>query len=496
MRPRNQRQEEGDDSLQRAALGVILPGFAGAQLPGWLGERLDEGLAGVCLFADNITSLDQCAELTAAVKRHRPTAVIAIDEEGGDVTRLWRHAGGSPQVGNAVLGRIDDPDLTEKAAAALGTTLRDVGCTLNLAPVADINSTPDNPVIGPRSFGTDPARVARHVTSWVGGLQRTGVGACAKHFPGHGDTAVDSHHALPVIEADEAQLRRRELPPFAAAIAAGVGAVMTSHILLPALDEAEPATMSPAVLATLLRRQMGFEGLIVTDALDMAGASATRGMEAAAVDSLAAGADLLCLGTNNTAEQIAGISQAITTAVRGGQLSADRLHEAAWRVAHHGAQHRADHSPQRVKASEAQVVTTAQVRNSFTITSRGHELLDRGLTPLLVPLHTESHIAVGPGAWGPFALLNDGIKGPPVHDLGELGEHIDEGTLLVLIGRYNHQYPSSRQSIEAVRSRHEASLVVDMGWAHPPGGYADIGTYGAAPPVARALLDLLGEQTP
>ncbi|MGN6742326.1 MAG: glycoside hydrolase family 3 N-terminal domain-containing protein, partial [Amnibacterium sp.] len=183
--------------LRADAAAVLLPGFAGAALPDWVARRVGDGMGGVCLFAENVTAA--LPSLTASLRSARPGVVIAIDEEGGDVTRL--HAvDGSPEPGNAVLGRLDDLAATEASARRIGLALAEAGVTLDFAPSADVNVNPDNPVIGTRSFGADAALAARHVAAWVRGLQSTGVAACAKHFPGHGDTAVDSHRGLPVVD--------------------------------------------------------------------------------------------------------------------------------------------------------------------------------------------------------------------------------------------------------------------------------------------------------
>ena len=175
-----------------------MPGFAGLELPAWVRRRLSEGMGGVVLFARNIRDREQLAELTGAVRVERPDALIAIDEEGGDVTRLEADTGSS-YPGNRALGVVDDVVLTERVAASIGAELRAVGVNLDFAPVADVASNPDNPVIGVRSFGAEPKLVARHVAAFVTGLQAAGVAACAKHFPGHGATAEDSHLQLPVL---------------------------------------------------------------------------------------------------------------------------------------------------------------------------------------------------------------------------------------------------------------------------------------------------------
>jgi beta-N-acetylhexosaminidase len=177
---------------------VLQPGFVGTTPPDWLRKRLAGGLGGVALFSRNIDNPAQVRAMVDALKAENPRAVVAIDEEGGDVTRLEANQGSS-RPGNLALGTVDDLELTEAVAADIGRDLAAAGITLNYAPDADVNSNPDNPVIGVRSFGADPGLVARHTSAWVRGLQSTGIAACAKHFPGHGDTGVDSHRALPTL---------------------------------------------------------------------------------------------------------------------------------------------------------------------------------------------------------------------------------------------------------------------------------------------------------
>src|SRR3954451_12403956 len=221
--------------ISELAACVLQPGFAGTTAPDWVCRRLAEGLGGVALFARNVESPAQVAALTAKLRAERPDVIVAIDEEAGDVTRFESRQGSS-RPGNLALGAIDDPALTEAVAHELGRDLARAGITLDYAPDVDVNSNPDNPIIGVRAFGADPALVARHSAAFVTGLQAAGVAACAKHFPGHGDTAVDSHHAVPVIARNRAELEACELVPFRAAVAAGSLAVMTGHLLVPALD--------------------------------------------------------------------------------------------------------------------------------------------------------------------------------------------------------------------------------------------------------------------
>src|SRR3954469_4392158 len=272
---------------------VLQPGFAGTSAPDWVRRWLGEGLGGVALFARNVESPAQMAALTAQLRAERPDVIVAIDEEAGDVTRFEsRH--GSSRPGNLALGAIDDPALTFAVARDLGAELATAGITLDYAPDTDVNSNPDNPVIGVRAFGAEPQLVARHSAAFIRGLQEAGVAACAKHFPGHGDTSVDSHHAVPLINRTRAELDACELPPFRAAIEAGVQAVMTGHLLVPAYDDELPATLSRRILVELLRDELGFDGLVVTDGIEMHGVRRTYGLAGGAVRALAAGADAVC----------------------------------------------------------------------------------------------------------------------------------------------------------------------------------------------------------
>ncbi len=318
--------------LPELAATVLQPGFVGTTAPDWVRRWLGEGLGGVALFARNVESPAQVAALTAQLRAERPDVIVAIDEEAGDVTRFEsRH--GSSRPGNLALGAIDDPQLTEAVARDLGTDLANAGITLDYAPDTDVNSNPDNPVIGVRAFGAEAALVARHSAAFVRGLQEAGVAACAKHFPGHGDTSVDSHHAVPVIDRSRAELEECELRPFRAAVAAGVQAVMTGHLLVPAYDRELPATLSRAILTDLLRTELGFRGLIVTDGIEMQAVRRKYGLAGASVRALAAGVDAICVGGDHADEQTATqLRDAIVAAVRSGELPEERLRDAAARV--------------------------------------------------------------------------------------------------------------------------------------------------------------------
>ncbi|HEX4441977.1 MAG TPA: beta-N-acetylhexosaminidase [Galbitalea sp.] len=476
-----------NNSLRENASAVLLPGFTGPALPTWLAARLRDGLGGVCLFSTNIQSMAQLSELTSAIREANPLALIAIDEEGGDVTRLHSDTG-SPFPGNALLGRIDDLELTRSVATTVGWELRRVGVNLNFAPDIDINSNANNPVIGIRSFGADAELVARHSAAWVEGLQVTGVAASVKHFPGHGDTATDSHLALPVVDRSLEELRRRELMPFVAAIAAGTKTVMTSHILLPRVDPENPATLSREILHEVLRDELGFSGVIVSDALDMKGASGETGIPIAAVRAVGAGVDLLCIGTHNTDDQLAEIESAIVAAVERDTLAAGRLADAASRNRT---------LARELLAFERELPTSAALAgaNSTEVgNSREREELSAAFdvqpavrvsrNRIIATLETAPNIAVAGSPWGLQAA------GVPVTQLRE-GDTPPAGEQLVLVGKDNHRHAWVREMVDSARRRHPSTLVIDMGWPSEDRRYADIATFGASRVVGRTLAEWL-----
>jgi beta-N-acetylhexosaminidase len=297
------------------AAACVLPSFPGSTPPDWIRRFLAAGGRGLVLFAYNC---DDLPTLTAALRAEREDVLLAIDEEGGDVTRLeWRT--GSSYPGGAALGAVDDPRLTEDVSAAIAADLARVGVNWDFAPVADVN-VPGNPVIGTRAFGCDPALVARHVAAAVRGLQRGHVAACAKHFPGHGSTVEDSHLALPALVGP----LEDGLEPFRAAVAAGVQSIMTAHIKV----HADAATLDRTIVDGLLRGELGFGGVVVSDALEMKGVSARHDLADAAVLAVEAGCDALIVGHDVGEEDTMRIVDALAA-----RVDAERLAEAAGRVA-------------------------------------------------------------------------------------------------------------------------------------------------------------------
>jgi beta-N-acetylhexosaminidase len=296
----------------------------------------DAAVGGVILMGRNVDNPEQLkaliGDLQARNRDHdRAPLFIAVDQEGGRVNRLMPpHF--TTQPSSAEIGATGDPQAARDAAVAIAAELRPVGINWNFAPVLDVNNNPLNPVIGDRSFGDDPGLVAAMGVAAVRGYQdECGLLACGKHFPGHGDTTVDSHLGLPVVAHQRARLDNIELVPFRATIAAGLAAIMTAHIMFTKIDPAVPATLSHKVLTGLLRHDMGFDGLIITDCLEMKGITGHWDSAEAAVRAVEAGADiLLCCHTWTTQ---AAIHAALCDAVATGRISTARIDESLDRIA-------------------------------------------------------------------------------------------------------------------------------------------------------------------
>ncbi|MFI0900083.1 glycoside hydrolase family 3 protein [Streptomyces sp. NPDC020983] len=506
-------------SLVRDALTVLQPGFEGTEAPEWLLRQLAEGLGAVALFARNIESPGQLAALTAQLREVRPDVLVAADEEGGDVTRLEAR-GGSSFPGNLALGAVDDVKLTRAVAAELGRRLAECGVNLNWAPSADVNSDPDNPVIGVRSFGADPDLVARNTAAYVEGLQSAGVAACVKHFPGHGDTAVDSHHDMPRIDVDLATLHARELVPFRAALAAGSKVVMSAHILVPALDPELPATLSPAALTGLLRAPresggLGHDGLIVTDGMEMQAISATYGIERGTVLALAAGADAICVGGGLADEEtVLALRDAIVAAVESGELPRERLADAAGRVRDLAAWAAA----QRPGAVEGTAPggTVAAPGEAFGV---GLEAARRALritrTPDFTPLESApyvaaftpvANIAVGEDTpWGVAAELERllpgtetgtyraaGKAGPDAPGTAERVLAAAGERRIVAVVRDVHRHAWMAEALAGVVAARPDTVVVEMGVPQaPPTGALHVATHGAARVCGEAAAEAI-----
>jgi beta-N-acetylhexosaminidase len=433
-----------------SALGVLLPGFEGVEPPDWLRRAVADGLGGVVLFARNVGSPEQVAGLVESLRAEREDVLVAIDEEGGDVTRLDA-AIGSSTPGNLALGAAGDLKLTEQVAAEIGGRLAELGIDLDLAPVADVNADPRNPIVGVRSFGSDPALVAEHTAAFVRGLQGQGVAACAKHFPGHGATRADSHVEMPVLE-------RVDLAPFAAAIAAGVQAVMPAHAVAFEYDSL-PATLSRRLVTGLLRGQLGFDGLVVSDGMDMHALAEHQG---AAAEALVAGVDALCLGgTPRTEADLAEFTAALAVVPDG------RLAQAAERV------RRVARWAGRGRASRPLPAAGGGVEAARrALRSEGDVRV--GPQAAVVKLDPPASWAAGPVPWG----LG-----------GEVPLESIDGRPLVLVVRDLHLHPWQQKVVEA----HPDAVVVEMGTpVLRPRARGYVATFGAARPNAAAAREVLG----
>ena len=458
------------DELERLANGVLWPGFFGTEAPEWLRAELRDGLAGVVYFGQNVG--EGLPALSAAILDANPDALIGIDEEGGSVTRL-ESATGSTVPGAAQLGLLDDLVASEKTGAELARRVRAVGANVVLGPVADVNTDPRNPVIGVRAFGDDEALVSRHVVATIDGIQDAAVAACVKHFPGHGDTHMDSHHSLPEITLDLEEFERVHLEPFRAAVDAGVDAVMTAHIVVPAWGE-QPATLNPRVLGKL--RDWGYDGVIITDALDMAAIRETIGLGGGAALALAAGADLLCIGNPTNPGDAALPDQderdfraardGIVAALRDGSLSRERVEEAARRVATLAA---------KLRAAADRDQETADDFDAAEIVRR--VLMVTGDTPAaaselaVIDARRRSTLAVdSAGSYVANALADDGLRvrlDVASTPLAEQDRVLDEvvvapGTTVLLIDRPDTD-AAQRALVERAAVRDPAAVVVNVG---------------------------------
>jgi beta-N-acetylhexosaminidase len=288
----------------------------------------------IILFNRNVHSMEQLEALNRSLQQMAADEgvgplIICTDQENGIVRRVAPDLPGLP--GNMALGATANPQLAREIGRATGQQLQAAGVNMNLAPVLDVNNNPLNPVIGVRSYGDDPHTVAKFAIEMIHGMQEYGVITCGKHFPGHGDSSVDSHLALPVIGHCRERLDEVELVPFRAAIAAGIDTIMTSHVVFPAVEpDRIPATISKRVLTGLLREELGFEGVITTDCMEMNAISETIGVGEGAVQALIAGADMVMIShrLDRQEEAIHAIAKALET----GRLSLERLQEAAARV--------------------------------------------------------------------------------------------------------------------------------------------------------------------
>ncbi|WP_121709735.1 glycoside hydrolase family 3 N-terminal domain-containing protein [Streptomyces sp. E5N91] len=491
--------------LRRLALSVLQPGFAGTEAPDWVLRDIGDGLASVVLFSRNIVSTEQVARLTAQLRAENPDLIVAIDEEAGDVTRI-ESATGSSRPGNFALGTVDDPALTEAVAADLGRQLRAAGVSLDYAPSADVNSNPDNPIIGVRSFGSDPEVVARHTTAWIRGLQSSGVAACAKHFPGHGDVAVDSHHDLPAYTAGRDEIAAQALPPFRAAVAAGVRAVMSGHLLVPAHDPELPATLSRRILHDLLREELGFDGLVVSDAIEMGAVTRRYGIDGATVKAVGAGVDAICVGGESAEEAtVALLVKALTAAVTGGELPEERLAGAAGRVREFARWSAGLRASGAAGEAAGDGIGHVAARRAVRLTGAARAALPLTAAPHVVELAPVTNMAIGKETpWGVAEPLRERLPGTT--SVRVRGQELEEGTValescalepaagrpLVIVARDAARHAWMSRAVTGLTAARPDAIVVEMGL--PGAGAAaaaQIFTHGASAASGVAAAEAL-----
>ncbi|MGW4572248.1 glycoside hydrolase family 3 protein [Streptomyces tendae] len=490
--------------LRRLALSVLQPGFVGTEAPDWILRDIGDGLASVVLFSRNIVSTEQVARLTAQLRAENPDLIVAIDEEAGDVTRI-ESATGSSRPGNFALGTVDDPALTEAVAADLGRQLRAAGVSLDYAPSADVNSNPDNPIIGVRSFGSDPEVVSRHTTAWIRGLQSSGVAACAKHFPGHGDVAVDSHHDLPAYPAGRDEIAAQALPPFRAAVAAGVRAVMSGHLLVPAYDPDLPATLSLRILHGLLREELGFDGLVVSDAIEMGAVTRRYGIDGATVKAVAAGVDAVCVGGESAEEAtVALLVKALTAAVTGGELAEERLAGAADRVREFARWSAGLRAAGAAQDSTGDGIGHVAARRALRLTGAARAALPLAAAPHVVELAPVTNMAIGKETpWGVAGPLAERLPGTT--SVRVRGQELEEGTValescalepavgrpLVIVARDAARHAWMSRAVTGLTAARPDAIVVEMGLPGATTAEAQIFTHGASAASGVAAAEVL-----
>jgi beta-N-acetylhexosaminidase len=450
-------------TLEQKVGQTMVIAFDGPELDRGLRRMIEDyHIGGVIVYRHNIRTLRGMAELsnelqqTALNSGHVPL-ILCIDQEGGWASILRQKQGATEFPSQMAVAATGDPENARRMASVMAAEMRALGLNMNLTPVADVNNNPHNPIIGSRSFGDDPGQVSEFVTAMIETYQAAGVMATAKHFPGHGDTTLDSHFALPTVLHDRRRLERVELVPFRAAIAADVAVIMTAHITFPAVDDTPglPATLSPKVLTDLLRREMGYKGLLITDSLAMGAIEASgRTIPQAAVEALAAGADLLLFAGGYDTHRAA--YRELVWAVHSGRIPLARLDDAVRRILLYKARYGIlDWQPVNPEMVPERVGTEAHRAVAYEIASQAVTLV-RDEADLL-PLATDAQVLV---------VEFD-------HALG-LGQALPDATVLQLSRN------PSRDEIASVLERAADVVLVAT---------ADVSKFQAQAELVSALLD-------
>jgi beta-N-acetylhexosaminidase len=501
-------------------LARLMIAFAGSELPPSAARRIAErGVSGVTLFRlHNVVDPPQVRGLTTAIQEARPAGapplLVAVDQEGGQLVGLGE--GTTQFAGAMALGATGDEELAERVAGATAREMRALGVTVNYAPVCDVASNPANPALGIRSFGDDPAAVGTLAAATVRGLQADGVAATAKHFPGTGDTGADPHHELPLVPRTSEELAGRELVPFRAALDAGARMVMTGHVALAGQDDGLPASLSAAVLHDLLRGQLGFDGVTVSDALDMRALAQGPAQIVDAVAALRAGEDVL-LGTADEAA-LERLAEGLAQAQRRGLIDADDDAAARRRLGElRRWLGRCEQPPlDVVGCGEHQVLAAELARRSITLVRNDDRLLPlrppadariavvQSVPADLTPADTSS--TVWPTLASALRRRLAGVEeillpaAPGSTDLAALGERLATFDL-VLVGTFSAHLQAAQAELAAAAlasGRPTVTVALRTPWdlLAYPSARTHVCSYGILPPSMEALAAALLGETP
>lgn len=457
--------------LARGVTGVGFTGTTAGTAP--LDALREFGPGALILFARNVGTTDELRDLVFALRETAsPPPLIMVDQEGGRVERIGDGVAALPSA--MAVGATGDVGLAENLASLLGRDLARLGITVDLAPVADLSLEPRSAVVATRAYGDDPERVGGFACAFARGLERAGVAATLKHFPGHGSTAEDSHVALPRVTADAATLRARDLVPFARAIAdRAASIVITAHVVVDAFDPDRPATLSRKVLTGLLREELGYDGIVATDCLEMDAIADGVGTVRGAVEALAAGADLLLISHRLDLAQAA--ADAIVAAVREGEIPLARLQEAHARV-RVLRERLAQDAPPRVPVDDGWPLDAA--RRAVTVL-RGEPRLRAGKPVTVISFEgiavdnaaaSGRRAAAGETPSLSAALRRHGWKSevmrvplePAAEDVDLLLEHVPAlgDREFVVVTRDAHLYPAQRDAVLRILALVPGALIV------------------------------------
>lgn len=483
------------EQLRWALHGSLVAGWAGTELDPEIERLLEAGLGGVILHSRNVADADQLTDLLTRMRAIQPDLVVTVDQEGGRIGHLAR-AGTPPTPGAWALGVLDDPDTTTAVAGELAGHLAGLGVNSSWSPVADVQADPRNPIIRTRSFGADPQQVSKQVKAWIRGTEDAGVAAAAKHFPGHGSTTTDSHLDAAVDHRGLDALLAADLLPFRAAIEAGVSQVMTTHVWFPDID-GRPATLSPVLVRRLLRRELGFDGVVVSDALEMKAIADTVGIAPGAVGALAAGHDLICIAEpdHELHQQVIG---EVAAAIVRGELDSEELLRGNERVRRLARTHSGGEGGSGAGTEDTAGAGIAAARRAIALNDRLPRLdrpcvIDLYRTPRAVlewdGADLATLVAAGcAGATGLSYTAGEGIAAPAPGVVVGAALTAAEGRSLVVATQDVPLHHWQSEILAALRVRRPDLVHVATGL---PGGDEELATYGRGVANIRAGAEAL-----